>query len=389
MRTTGNWAVLLAAILLSGALGSVHAFSVFIAPLESALGATRAEVSLIYSLAIVSLTVVMLFGHASHTRIAPPRLALSTCLVAALGLLVAGWAGRYVDFLIGYGLLFGGANGMGYGYALYLAGRAIPARVGFAMGTVTAAYALGATLFAKVFALLITESGVFAALAGLAAFLVVAGSSAAALLYRADLTARGIDQASGESGSLPQPGLVAVLWAGFGLGSAAGLMAMGHAAGIVAAIGGRPGEWVLGAMLIGLGNACGGLAAGWLCDRWAAAPLMAACAGGSALVLFGLAALSQPVWVIVALTLVGFAYGALVAVYPVAVSGYFGPRLAGKVYGRVFTAWGLAGLGAPWMAGAVYDWAGRYEPAISIAGAAALGSLAMAGLLLRRPQSAV
>jgi len=387
MRTTGNWAVLLAAVLLSGALGSVHAFSVFIAPLERALGTTRSEVSLIYSLAIVSLTLVMLVGHAAHSRIAPPVLALSTCFVAAAGLLAAGWTGRYVGFLVGYGLLFGGANGMGYGYALHLAVRAMPVRVGFGMGAVTAAYALGATIFAKIFALLIAASGMFAALAGLAVVLVVVGVSAALLLFCAGLAAVGNDTAAPQSRAGPRRGLVAILWAGFGLGSAAGLMAMGHAAGIVAAVGGRPDELVLGAMLIGLGNACGGLAAGWLGDRWAAAPLMVVCAGGSALVLFGLVALSQPAWVIAALTLVGFSYGALVALYPVAVSGYFGPRLAGKTYGRIFTAWGLAGLGGPWMAGAVYDWTGRYDTAVSIAGAAALGSLAMAGLLLRRPQS--
>lgn len=388
MRLSGHWAVLTAAVLLSGALGSVHAFSVFIAPLEHALGATRAEISLIYSLAIVSLTAVMLVGHAAHVRIAPPLLASATCLVAALGLLAAGWSGRYAGFLVGYGLLFGAANGMGYGYALYLAARAVPARIGFGMGAVTAAYALGATVFAKVFALLIARAGVSAALAGLAAFLVVVGLGAALLLWRAGLAAQGGDAVARVARPVPRRGLVTVLWAGFGLGSAAGLMAMGHAAGIVAAVGGRPGEFVLGAMLIGLGNACGGLAAGWLCDRWPAARLMAVLSGGSALVLFALAGMVQPAWVIAGLTLVGFFYGALVAVYPVAVSGYFGPRLAGKVYGRVFTAWGLAGLAGPWMAGAVYDVTGHYGPALAIAGAAALGALAVAIVLLRRPQAA-
>ena len=63
--------------------------------------------------------------------------------------------------------------------------------------------------------------------------------------------------------------------------------------------------------------------------------------------------------------------GAIIAIYPIAISNYFveqGP----KVYGRVFTAWGFAGLVAPWTAGMIYDtWSG-YNPALIIASVTAL-----------------
>ena len=46
-------------MLVTFVLGSVHAFSVLIVPLEQALGATRAEVSLIYSFALLALVAAL------------------------------------------------------------------------------------------------------------------------------------------------------------------------------------------------------------------------------------------------------------------------------------------------------------------------------------------
>ena len=42
--------------------------------------------------------------------------------------------------------MFGAANGLGYGYALQISAQANPRYKGFAMGLVTASYALGAVL---------------------------------------------------------------------------------------------------------------------------------------------------------------------------------------------------------------------------------------------------
>jgi len=48
--------------------------------------------------------------------------------------------------------------------------------------------------------------------------------------------------------------------------------------------------------------------------------------------------------VFIALGLIGYCYGAIIAIYPVAVVDVFGTLAAPRIYGQVFTAWGLAGL---------------------------------------------
>ena len=65
-------------MLVTFVLGSVHAFSVFIAPLEALLRLPRAEISLIYSLALVALTVSVLVGYRIYHRLAPASLVLLT-----------------------------------------------------------------------------------------------------------------------------------------------------------------------------------------------------------------------------------------------------------------------------------------------------------------------
>ncbi len=62
---------LVSASLLAATLGSVHAFSVFLIPLESSFETTRSMVSLTYSLALVALTVAVLLGHHVFSRFSP------------------------------------------------------------------------------------------------------------------------------------------------------------------------------------------------------------------------------------------------------------------------------------------------------------------------------
>ena len=71
------------------------------------------------------------------------------------------------------------------------------------------------------------------------------------------------------------------------------------------------------------------------------------------------------------LGIVGFAYGSIIAIYPVAISNGFGEQ-GPQAYGRVFIAWGFAGLVAPWSAGVIFDGYAGYEPAMLIAALVAL-----------------
>lgn len=60
---------------------------------------------------------------------------------------------------------------------------------------------------------------------------------------------------------------------------------------------------------------------------------------------------------------------------------YYGPEQAARIYGRIFTAWGVAGLLAPWMAGLLFDSTGAYLAALLCAAAVAIVSTTTVALL--------
>ena len=154
-------------------------------------------------------------------------------------------------------------------------------------------------------------------------------------------------------------------------------MAIGHAAGL-ASVAGVAAAWVAPA-IIAVCNLTGSLAAGQLMDRWSPRWLLGALPLLSVLALGALALRAAPMTTLIGLGVVGFAYGGIIAAYPAAIAKRFGAA-GPAVYGRVFTAWGAAGLAAPWLAGAIYDRAGEYNAALWVAAALGVLSAGMAAL---------
>ncbi|MEM7294798.1 MAG: YbfB/YjiJ family MFS transporter, partial [Pseudomonadota bacterium] len=72
------------------------------------------------------------------------------------------------------------------------------------------------------------------------------------------------------------------------------------------------------------------------------------------------------------------------AVYPIAVLRTVGPDHSAQEYGRVFTAWGLAGLLGPWLAGLLFEHNGTYTVAIMVAAGSSALSLIVALALRSR-----
>ena len=358
---------LVGCVLLSGALGTMHAYSLFIEPFESALGVGRGGASSAYSVALASLTVVVLVGHPLFRRVPGPLVALVAAGGAALGLLIASTATSLTSLVVGYGVVFGAFNGLGYAFSLQRAAEANPGRRGLALGLVTAAYALGGASAAVLLDGQIAENDAPGALRSLALAIAATGIATSLLV--------GTDRAMtrGPAAPLTRPDirLVARLWAAYGLAVFAGLMALGHGAAIVDEAGGPAAAAVA---LAGLASASGGVWIALIADRTEIDRLLRRLPVGSAGVLALAAMAPNGVVMVVALAGIAFAYGAVIAVYPLAVARSFGEDGYPPAYGRVFTAWGAAGLVGPFGAGLLFEATGTYRVPLLVAAAAAIGS---------------
>ena len=137
---------------------------------------------------------------------------------------------------------------------------------GFAMAAVTAAYAVGSVIFSLILAFLVENYSLTSAFMVMAVTIILSGVIASTLMK-----ACGVRYSL--SNSKPQKiataplSTMTLLWLAYGCSVFAGLMAIGHAAGIVQTLGGQYSQAIWGAVFIGIGSAIGGFYIGWVITR--------------------------------------------------------------------------------------------------------------------------
>ena len=359
-------------VLLSGALGTVHAWSLFLEPLEAGLASSRGGVSAVYSVALVAITGSVLVGHRLFARLPGRAVALLSTGIASVGLVIASGASSLAVLFVGYGLMFGMGNGLGYAFALQRSAEARSSTSGQAMALVTASYALGAAIAGVVLADPVHDFGAGRGLRMLAIAVVLMGAVASALVD-GGRSPRSRDR------SVPSPapaftGLLR-LWVGYGLAVLAGLTALGHAAALVDEAGG-PGD--VAVTLANFASAAGGLLMVATLDRTGHRRLVVGLPLATAVLLTVGAAFSRTNAISLIVPAVALAYGAIIAVYPAVVRDRYGSDGYPAAYGRVFTAWGAAGLIGPLGTGLLFDAFGDYRLPLLLAAVAAVASALVA-----------
>lgn len=395
MSAQGGWgAVTLAAVQVMG-LGALYAWSVLIAPVQAQFDVTRTATGLVFSISIAVFTLAVMAAPRVFAAWRLSAVGAVACFTGAVGLIGAAGAPTFAVFVAAYGGLFAAASGLGYAAGLQMAVASGVARTGLATGVVVAAFALGAVVMGPVMGH-VSASGTLAAALILPAVL-LAGVGMISLgvqwaypgLNAAYPARLGGADAPDRPTPKPQNWLIWLLWGGFATGAAGGLVVLGHAAGIVAEQGGSIALAGMAVSLIAVGNALGRLSSGAISDRLGprAALVLAALTLGLGTGTLALAPGTGAC--VVALALAGLAYGVMATGYPVAVHRFYGADRFAFVYGRVFTAWGTAGLVAPLAAGWMFDRAGSYQVALYLAMGAALLSALIAFLLPGRRGSAM
>ena len=276
---------------------------------------------------------------------------------------------------VGYAVIFGGANGLGYGFALQLSAQAMPDRKGLAMGAVTACYAMGGVYFHPPFINWAWRAGGISSAMDFASLIFIVAACIVFLLLKYSKAQYTGERTAENNDTDPLVRIQLLLWLGYGAACACGLMVLGHATGIVQSAGASLEFALMSLTFIALSNMAGGLIAGWLADRINIKILLYLLPLLSAITALFLSANMNMRLLVTGLTVIGFCYGAIIAVYPVVVSLRYGESASSRIYGRVFTAWGLAGLAGPWFAGYLFDQYGHYSLSLLVAGALSMLSL--------------
>ena len=368
-------AALVAATVVNLPFGTLYAFSVFLKPIEALLGATRAEMSFVFGLATVTLTLGMNFAPQLYRRVSPVWLALACGASSGAGLWLAASASSLLQFALGYGVLFGPGAGVVFILAQQAVNQTVASSRGLANGYVVSLYPLGAMLGAPLLGWSIQAGGVRPTLAGLGVVVLAACALAAALLRAADI--RMLDASAVRQAGDDRLGRTFYLLAAvFFLAAAAGLTVLSQAAAIVQAYGGAAALAVGATTFITGAVGAARIAGGWLVDHFQAARVAVAahlCSlAGAAL----LSLVPGPLTAAFGLGLIGVGYGIVSGLSAGGIAQYWHRNQFGLVASRLYIAWCAAAVSLPVLAGALFDRTGSYASAVWIAaGINVLGAL--------------
>ena len=393
-----RWHAVVGGVLMNLALGVIYAWSVFVAPFEADFGWTRTQVSVVFTIAILSVGSWFVVAGFLQDRFGPRPVAAFGGVLYALGFFLASQTESLLWLYVTFGALAGAGNGFGYAIPIPVCSKWFPDRRGLAVGLVVGGYGAGSGIYGPLAREVLIPAYGWQGTMRISALIFLVMTLAAAWLLRNPPAGWRPPTAAPAAGGAPAPTPMAreyatgemvrtptfyLLWIAYCLGSAAGLMVIsqlvpvGQAAGLGAAA-------ALGLTIGAVGNTGGRVLSGWMSDTFGRLNTLRLMVllSAAALPLFYLFA-GQVALFYVLLVVIYYCYGTLLSVFASTCADFYGTRHMGVNYGLLFSAWGVAGIVGPVIAGRVFDAYGDYQLAFYLA--AGLSVVALIALAFARP----
>ncbi len=396
-----RWWHVVGGLCMNLALGSLYAWSVFVAPLEKEFGWTRADTSTVFTVAIVVFALSFIVAGRLQDRLGPFRISLVGSVLLTLGFLLCTKTSSLTYLIVCFGVLVGVGNGFGYATPIPVMAKWFPDKRGLAVGLAVAGYGGGSAIFGPMANLwLIPTYGwrttfavlgvVFFAMTLVGAFLLknppagyrppgwvpAPASKSAATTY---------EFTPGEMWRTPTAWF---MWIAYALGCSAGLMVISQLVPFAKSM--KISSEALQTMTLfvgAVGSASGRVLSGWMSDALGRLNVLRLMIGVSAaamplLYLSG----SNVAMLYVMVFVVYWCFGTQLSVNASTTADFWGTKNAGINYGLLFTAYGVAGIIGPKVGGALFDKYKDYKAAFYTAAVLAVVALVFE-LLARRPET--
>lgn len=364
--------------------GTIYAFSVLLRPLESILGLTRSDMSLVFGIATLVFTIGMNVSPWLYARISTGASLALAAVLGAAGLYLSSQAQGFGMLMLGFGVLFGLGGGISMTTAQQIVNLSPVKNRGLINGYIVSLLPLGAMIGGPMLSWSIEQDGVRHALLNMSVVILVTSLLAAWITgFNTIVKKQQLDE--GERGN-SQHGVTGIeLESRFGianwplfinialvffLAAAAGLMVLSQSVGILLSYG-AANQLAVGATSLITGMiAAARLSGGWMVDRFTVSQVML---GAHAWSLTGAMLLSiwpNPVTAVIGLMMVGMGYGFISGSSAGGVAMYWRKQQFGLVSSRIYIGWCVAALSLPVLAGLLFDWHSSYQYSIWIAAVA-------------------
>ncbi|HVA27744.1 MAG TPA: OFA family MFS transporter [Candidatus Baltobacteraceae bacterium] len=410
---SGNrWGIALAGIIVMLCLGTVYSWSIFTNSLIAGFNWSTQDATIPFETAIFFLGLGAVFGGRWQDRVGPRTVTIVGVVLWGVGVLLAGLGTQSLGKLwldVTYGVIGGFGNGMAYVTPVAMVTKWFPDRRGLGSGMVVMGFGLGAFVYNQVITrlavygaaakpalkfvtaradaikagttfdpttlqlssdavhgvmtLFIVSGIVFIVLGGLAAMMLrnpeagysIGGATAAAIAHSPSYTpgeALGMGQLYG-------------LWLLLFLNVTAGIFIISNAVPMISQFSGAgaavAAQWY---GFIAVFNGLGRFFWGSISDRLGRGLTYTVMYLVQVVIFFIVGHLAGLGGILTCFAIVLLCYGGGFGVMPSFNADFFGTKYMGQIYGFILTAWGLAGVVGPFIAGFVQDKTGSYSGAL-------------------------
>ncbi|MDW7675334.1 MAG: OFA family MFS transporter [Bacillota bacterium] len=378
--TKNRWQIIVSAILIQLCLGAIYAWGVFLNPIMSDFGWSKTEVSVAFTIFLVSYAGATLVGGRWQDEVGPRRVATVGGILLGLGYYLASFTQSLPWLYITYGFIGGTGVGLGYVCPIATCVKWFPDKRGMATGLSVAGFGAGALIFAPVATRIIETFHWRTAFSSLGILFVVVVVLAAQILRNPpegwqpfSLKEKAKNKTKSNLGlevnwlGMLQTTQFKMLWLMFAFGATAGLMVIGHLASYGVEVGLTEGAAALIVGTLAFFNGSGRVAWGAISDRIGRphALMLIMFILGATMLLF--TRFSDFNTLLIVAGTMGLAFGGILAIFPSITADYFGSKNVGANYGVMFSAYGAAGVLGPMLGATVYDLTGTYNYAAVVA----------------------
>jgi OFA family oxalate/formate antiporter-like MFS transporter len=381
------------------ALGSLYAWSVFVAPLEKEFGWKRAQTSNVFTIAVVVFALTFIVAGRLQDKFGPLWVSLTGGVLVSLGFFLCSYTHSLNYLYVCFGVIGGLGNGFGYATPIPVMAKWFPDKRGLAVGLAVGGYGGGSAIFGPLANLkLIPAYGVHTTFMILGAIFLVMTVIGALLL-------RNPPAGYKPAGWVPAPAAKAAattyefspgevlqtpafyfMWVAYALGTSAGLMVISQLVPFGKSVGIPSASLITMSLVVAaIGNASGRILSGWMSDALGRLNVLRLMIAISMIAMPILYQVGGNVTLLYATVFVVYwCYGTQLSVNGSTAADFWGTKNAGINYGMLFTAWGVAGIIGPRIAGVLFDKYKNYQQAFYWAAGLAAVAL-LCELAAKRP----
>lgn len=392
-----RWLRVVGALLMNLSLGSLYAWSIFIAPLEKEFGWNRAQTSWIFTVAIFVFGTSFVVAGRLQDRLGPFRISIIGSVALGSAFIMASFTQSFTWIILSLGVVLGLGNGFGYATPIPVLSKWFPDKRGLAVGLAVAGYGAGSALIG------LFGPGMLKAFGWRETFLILGITYFVATFLSAFVLDNPPVGWKPEGWAPPAQSKVLattydytpsemihtrqfpLMWLGYCLGAAAGLMTISQLVPFAKSVGLPATAATLALLIAAFGNATGRILSGAISDRIGRLQTLRLMIIVSAIAMPIIGNVKSLTLVYAMIIVVYYCFGTLLSVFPSATADFFGTKNLGINYGWVFTAYAVAGIVGPMIGGYMFRTYNNYTVAFYTAGILALIAFACM-LFATKPQ---